>query len=142
VRVEDPRISVVPWLGASLDAAFKRFVTSWPEAQFAQTVIFAPMSQPATCPAHLRWVQVASDELAGDQACLCCSLKSELAQQLSQLFFAVLGRKVPMVSAVVVLSGALDATALEATLRHAPFISQRYRLVTPDQFASDSWIKG
>lgn len=137
MRVKDPRISVVPWLGASLDEAFKRFVVSWPEAQFAQTVVFAPMSKPSVCPEHLRWVQVASDELAVDQACLCCSLKSELARQFSQLFFAVLGRKAPLVSVVVVLSAAIDATALAATLRHAPFISQRYRLVAFDEVASE-----
>ena len=137
MRVKDPRISVVPWLGASLDEAFERFVASWPEAQFAQTVVFAPMSKPASSPEHLRWVQVASDELVGDQACICCSLKSELARQFSHLFFAVLSRKVPMVSAVVVLSGALDATALATTLGHAPFISQRYRLVAFDEVASE-----
>ena len=72
---------------------------------------------------------ISNDELEAAQGCLCCSMRSEIATVLSQLFLKVLRREQPLVRLVVVVTAAGQADPLRQALRHAPFLGQRYRFV-------------
>lgn len=81
---------------------------------------------------HLRCVALARDELYENKgACLCCTLNTPLADALRQLFMAVLTKKQPKVTDVYVVTQAHDeavlSQSLKQTLRHAPFLGQRYQ---------------
>jgi G3E family GTPase len=77
---------------------------------------------------HPRCVPVA--EMSPDSAtgCLCCGIRSGVGDALRDLFLKALSRRVPPVVRVVIESATTDSAALRFTLRHAPFLGQRYRL--------------
>jgi hypothetical protein len=77
----------------------------------------------------LRLHLISSDELQEVQGCLCCSMRSEMASVLSRLFLQVLRREQPSVRLVVIVTAGGYAQPLKQTLRHAPFLGQRYRFL-------------
>jgi hypothetical protein len=127
-REGDGRIALVLLLGRSLRQAHEQFFSRLDSACQRQLVVFSVDAKPADWLDELRFRQVAEDELADAPGCLCCSMRSELPAALSQLFLGVLRRQVPSVQAVALVTQADSAQTLEATLRHAPFLRQRYRL--------------
>ena len=128
---EDRRIPVLVLLQGSLaDAcsALSASLASMASITFDDLILISSESPDTYGLAPPRFEQVQSDELVQAQGCLCCSLRSELAQVLSQIFLRVLRREIPAVRLVVIVSTATDADPLRQTLRHAPFLGQRYRL--------------
>jgi hypothetical protein len=123
----DGRIPVVALLGQSLAQANEGALKSLNGQIAMETVVFSDQPVPANWPVSLRHIAVASDELAQARGCLCCSMRSELARELSALFLKVLRRQMPRVSLIVIVTNSLDSDALELTLRHAPFLGQRFR---------------
>lgn len=128
---EDRRIPVLVLLQCSLADAYSALSVSlagMPSVTFEDLILISNESPGADDLVPPRFKQVQSDELVQAQGCLCCSMRSELAQVLSQIFLQVLRREVPVVRLIVVITTAGDANPLGQTLRHAPFLSQRYRL--------------
>ncbi len=127
---DDPRIPVVGILGSSLLDAMGIIVSQISVSALAEMIVVCDQPKPQAWPAELRLLSLRQDELllARDRSCLCCGLNSELASELSRLFFDVLQRKVPGVKTVVVVSRAVVGDVLAQTLKHAPFLAQRYRL--------------
>ena len=62
-----------------------------------------------------------------DGACLCCGLNSALGDHLRRIFFQALSNKKNKLAGVIVLSEQADPDSIKFTLKHAPFLGQRYR---------------
>jgi len=127
----DHRIPVLALLQSSMDLATELISTALQETDvvFARDIVlFSNQTPGSSWPDGLRFIPVPSDELALANGCLCCSMRSELASALSQLFLQVLRRQTHPVRLVIIVTTAADASALVETLRHAPFLAQRYRL--------------
>jgi hypothetical protein len=58
--------------------------------------------------------------------CLCCGMNSGLGDALRSLFLRVLGKRVGPVDRVVIDAVGLDIEQIAMTLKHAPFLGQRY----------------
>lgn len=124
----DKRIPVVVLLATAVDQAMGAVFGKVDKNCLGGLVVFGGEPQPMKWPSSLRYVEIQQDELLQSNGCLCCSLRSELATSLSQLFLDVLRRQQRPVAAVVLVTGAHSADALVQTLKHAPFLGQRYRL--------------
>ena len=61
-----------------------------------------------------------------DDGCLCCGMRSGLGDALRELFLRALTRKIPPVARVIIEADTIDPSPLKFTLRHAPFLGQRY----------------
>ena len=62
-----------------------------------------------------------------DGSCLCCGLNSARGDHLRRIFFQALANKSRKLAGVVVLSGQADPENIKFTLKHTPFLGQRYR---------------
>ncbi len=62
------------------------------------------------------------------EGCLCCGFRSSLGDTLRQVFLDALAKRRPIPSRVVILADTDDDEVFRQTLRHAPFLSQRYVL--------------
>ena len=94
----------------------------------SQSIVIAPFERPTGWPEHLRFQALPEDELlAAEGQCLCCALKSPLADLLRRLFMAVLTKKESSVMTVYVATYSKTPDCLVQTLKHAPFLAQRYR---------------
>ena len=75
----------------------------------------------------------------GGEDCLCCGFRSSLGDTLRQVFLDSLAKRRPIPSWVVILADTENNEVFRQTLRHAPFLSQRYvlrhewRVDTPSQ---------
>ena len=128
----DRRIPVLALLQCSLDVAIDCLSTALENTDVVCTqdiVVFSNQTPGSNWPDGLRFEAVPSDEIVTANGCLCCSLRSELARSLSRLFLQLLRREVKPVRLVIVVTSAADVAPLFETLRHAPFLAQRYRLV-------------
>jgi len=64
----------------------------------------------------------------GAGECLCCGFRSSLGDTLRQVFLDSLARRRSIPSRIVIVADAQNADIFRQTLRHAPFLSQRYVL--------------
>jgi hypothetical protein len=64
--------------------------------------------------------------LTSAEGCLCCGMNSGLGDALRSLFLRVLGKRVEPVDRVVIDAVGLDIEQIVMTLKHAPFLGQRY----------------
>jgi hypothetical protein len=126
---KDTRIPVLAALGDSVPRILGQLVAAVEPAQKPSVVVFAPGSRPENWPPDLRLRLMTEDELSTSEGCLCCAMQTGLASMLQSLFLSLLRRTEAPVKAVIVVSEAKTVDALAATLKHAPFIGQRYRLL-------------
>ena len=61
-----------------------------------------------------------------EEGCLCCGLNSGLGDALRSLFLRVLSKRAAPVDRVVIDALGLDLEQIAFTLKHAPFLGQRY----------------
>lgn len=61
-------------------------------------------------------------------SCFCCGLNSGLGNTLSELFLTSLSKKSVGLSGVVLVLQQANIPAIKLSLRHAPFLAQRFRL--------------
>lgn len=125
----DKRIPVLVLLGTSLSRALVEVFDDLDSEVLKQVVVLAGHAKPARWPGSLRCIHVSDDELVNTDGCLCCALRSEFPAALSQLFFSVLRRQQGKVGMAIIVTQANTADVLANTLKHAPFLGQRYRLV-------------
>jgi hypothetical protein len=60
------------------------------------------------------------------EGCLCCGLNSGLGDALRALFLRVLSKKASPVDRVIIDAACLDTAQIVKTLKHMPFLGQRY----------------
>lgn len=58
--------------------------------------------------------------------CFCCGMRSGLGDALRDLFLRALTKKIPPVDRVIIEANISDPGPLKFTLKHAPFLGQRY----------------
>jgi hypothetical protein len=63
---------------------------------------------------------------ASAEDCLCCGLNSGLGDALRSLFLRVLSKRVKPIDRVIVDATGLAVEQISFTLKHAPFLGQRY----------------
>lgn len=64
--------------------------------------------------------------LTSAEGCLCCGMNSGLGDTLRSLFLRVLSRRVGPIDRVVIDAVGLSVEQIALTLKHAPFLGQRY----------------
>jgi hypothetical protein len=125
---DDRRIALVGVLGIGLSFVRAQFLSKLNATQRAGIVVFSSVQMPMDWMPDIRYQHIHSDELLLASGCLCCSMRSDLASCLASLFMRVLQRLEKPVSCVIVMTDATSPDSLVSTLRHAPFLKQRYRL--------------
>lgn len=127
-RAADKRLPMIVLLGQTAQCALHNYLLSLKPEQIGSLVVFAAQNKPDDWPLALRYVQVPDGDLVGPGGCLCCSMNAQFPSMLSHLFLRILRREEPATKAVILVTAAESAAPIEATLRHAPFLRQRYRL--------------
>lgn len=61
-----------------------------------------------------------------ETGCLCCGMRSGLGDALRDLFLRALTKKIPRLERVFIETNLMDPQSVKFTLRHAPFLGQRY----------------
>lgn len=124
----DYRIKVSSvWFDGSV--SHQQAVLSFVEAHaWSTTFVMAPFAKPLNWPESLRFQALPEDELFATQGvCLCCALKSPLADALRHLFMSALTKQQSKVNQVYILTRSNNTKVLVQTLKHAPFLAHRYR---------------
>lgn len=92
----------------------------------ANSVVFISGADHAEALEHVRTQYLPALGEVSDSGCLCCGMQSGLGDALRDLFLGVLAKRVPPVDRVIIAQTGSDPAALKFTLRHAPFLGQRY----------------
>jgi len=95
---------------------------------------------------HARLIELPQFELSAQDSCLCCGMHGALGDALRQIFFAALNDRSKRLDRVLIESDSIEPSQLAHTLRHTPFLGQRYvlqmtfRVVRPSQ-PSDAFFQ-
>ena len=123
---ETGRIPVIAVLGApgSGKTYFLNHLLSSPALK--NTVVLTGSDDLHTTHHSDRLQRLASLREPSESGCLCCGMRSELGDALRDLFLRALTKKTPPVDRVVIEANSNDPSPLKFTLKHAPFLGQRY----------------
>lgn len=121
------RIPLVAVLGAagSGKTTFLNRLLALPSMEHS-VVLSASTSNASALLAHARVYTLPEIEQVSDSGCLCCGMNSAMGDTLRDIFLRALSKRIARVDRVVIESRALDASPLRQTVRHAPFLGQRY----------------
>lgn len=88
----------------------------------------APAPAPAPVPGHrtIRLPRPLRPDTVAEESCLCCGMHSALGDTLRTLFFQALSDRTQALDRVVIVTDTIDAQQLAHTLKHTPFLGQRY----------------
>ena len=93
---------------------------------FNHSVVLTASEDKHTAHIAPRLQRLASLREASDSGCLCCGMRSELGDALRDVFLRALTKKSPPVARVIIEANTSDPESLKFTLKHAPFLGQRY----------------
>ena len=131
-KKSDGRIAVDVMLGHWGDPIVQALVQNLFETPAFDGCVFVtdmamPIALPSN-PAAQSIIQLGAGALSPVDAegCLCCGIRSGLGDALRQLFLDALSKRRPVPSRVLILGDGEDAQAITQTVRHAPFLAQRY----------------
>jgi G3E family GTPase len=93
---------------------------------FNHSVVLTASEDKHTAHIAPRLQRLASVREASDSGCLCCGMRSELGDALRDIFLRALSKKSPPVARVIIEANTSDPGSLKFTLKHAPFLGQRY----------------
>ena len=75
---------------------------------------------------HSRVMSLPRLESSAQDSCLCCGMHSALGDALRSLFFEALRDRAQRLDRVLIESDSIETEQLTHTLRHTPFLGQRY----------------
>ncbi len=75
---------------------------------------------------NARLIELPSLASSAQDDCLCCGMHSGLGDALRQLFFDALSDRTRPLDRVVIESNSIETAQLSHTLKHTPFLGQRY----------------
>lgn len=104
------------------------------------SVLFTASSDLIVEQDHVRVQNLVELGQTSDSGCLCCGMRSGLGDALRDLFLRALGKKVPPVDRVIIETSSTDPGPLKFTLKHAPFLAQRYVFVASLLFLDAEWL--
>jgi hypothetical protein len=88
---------------------------------------------------HPRLIELPRLEFSAQDNCLCCGMHGALGDVLRQIFFSALNDRSKRLDRVLIESDSIESSQLAHTLKHTPFLGQRYfhqmtfRVVSPPQ---------
>ena len=123
---ETGRISVIAVLGApgSGKTHFLNHLLGLPALK--NTVLLTASDDVQAKHNSERVLRLASLRESSDSGCFCCGMRSGLGDALRDLFLRALSKKISTVDRVIIEANLLDPESLKFTLKHAPFLGQRY----------------
>lgn len=98
------------------------------EGESAPAPAPALASAPAPIPGHrtIRLPRPLRPDTFAEESCLCCGMHSALGDTLRSLFFQALSDRTQALDRVVIVTDMIDGKQLAHTLKHTPFLGQRY----------------
>ena len=75
---------------------------------------------------HARLIELPRLEFSAQDSCLCCGMHGALGDALRQIFFEALKVRSKRLDRVWIESNSIEPAQLAHTLRHTPFLGQRY----------------
>lgn len=120
------RIPVLAILGApgSGKTYFLNQLLAYPA--LANSVVLTASADQQLKHSYARVEQLASLGEPSVSGCLCCDLKSDLGDALRNLFLQALAKKIAPIDRLIIEANTIDPDPLKLTLKHAPFLGQRY----------------
>lgn len=106
------------------------------------SVVVGAASDTAQTRLPARYIPLPAGGVLSEDACLCCGMQSGLGDVLRKLFFEALADRGHPLDRVFIESCGIESGQLSYTLRHTPFLGQRYmhqltfRVVTAAQLLS------
>ena len=92
----------------------------------ANTVVFSSARNGRAQLNGTRVIELPVLESSAQEACLCCGMHSALGDALRKLFFEALTFRGKGLDRVMIESTSINTAQLAFTLRHTPFLGQRY----------------
>lgn len=117
-------VLAVTGLSGSGKTTFLNRLLQLPE--LARTVVLTTSGENQVPLTHQRVIFLPATDFVSDSGCLCCGMRSALGDTLRDLFLQALSKRIPPIDRIVIETPALDPAQLRFTLRHAPFLGQRY----------------
>jgi len=111
-------------------------------ASLADSVVISTARKDRELPQRARIIELPVLETSAQDNCLCCGMHSALGDTLRKLFFEALNDRGKRLDRVLIESASINTGQLAHTLRHTPFLGQRYfhqftfRVVTETQLFS------
>lgn len=117
-------VLAVTGLSGSGKTTFLNRLLQLPE--LARTVVLTTTGENQVVFSHQRVLFLPATDFVSESGCLCCDMRSALGDTLRSLFLQALSKRIPPIDRLVIETPALDPAQLKFTLRHAPFLGQRY----------------
>ena len=112
----------------------------------SDSVVMSVKQDPLDPIRHARLIELPRLEFSAQDSCLCCGMHGALGDALRQIFFEALNDRSKRLDRVLIESDSIEPSQLAHTLRHTPFLGQRYfhqmtfRVVRPTQ-PSDAFFQ-
>jgi hypothetical protein len=109
------------------------------QQDFSESVVIGVKQDTLDPIGHARLIELPRFEFTAQDSCLCCGMHGALGDALRQIFFQALNDRSKRLDRVLIESDSIEASQLAHTLRHTPFLGQRYihqmtfRVVCPSQ---------
>lgn len=109
------------------------------QQDFSDSVVISVKQDTLDPMTHARLIELPRLELSAQDSCLCCGMHGALGDALRQIFFQALNDRSKRLDRVLIESDSIESSQLAHTLRHTPFLGQRYfhqmtfRVVCPAQ---------
>lgn len=103
------------------------FINMWLTSQaFVDSVLIGVKQETLEPLKHDRVVELPRLEVSAHDNCLCCGLHGALGDCLRSIFFEALNHRSKRLDRVLIESNSIETSQLAHTLRHTPFLGQRY----------------
>jgi len=112
-------------------------------AAMVGSVVIGPIQSDGEVLQGARYIALPKVTASAQDSCLCCGMHSGLGDALRKLFFEALAERTHPLNRVFIESRGVETDQLAFTLRHTPFLGQRYfhqltfRLITAARLLSD-----
>lgn len=93
---------------------------------FDDSVVLITKNPHATPLTHPHCIELARVEFSAQDNCLCCGLHGALGDALRALFFSALNDRSKRLDRILIESDSINTDQLAHTLKHTPFLGQRY----------------
>jgi hypothetical protein len=93
---------------------------------FDDSVVLTTKNPHLAALTHPHCVELDRVESSAQDSCLCCGLHGALGDALRTLFFSALNDRSKRLDRIMIESDSIDPHQLANTLKHTPFLGQRY----------------
>jgi len=120
------RIPVIAVLGAAGSGKTTFLNRLLRAPQLAHSVVLQAAGNRFALLDHVRQQRIPKLDAVSESGCLCCGMRGALGDALRNLFLGALSKRIAPIDRVIIEADISDPTTLKFTLRHAPFLGQRY----------------